>query len=140
MIKVKWGKCLDCDPGEKDKPLTAKRCSFHHKQRKKANKTAAPVKAKSPIRKRSKAGAERIRIYSKIRAEWIVGHELCEMRIVTNCSFYATDVHHMKGKIGDLLFDTRWWKAGCRVCHRYIEDHPEEARQRGLTVNRLDNE
>lgn len=131
MIKIKWGQCIDCEPKEEDKPLTAKRCPYHHKLTK---KKPVAIKLKS-----SKQNA-RDRKYKVIRDKWIVEHSICEMMITSECQYNATDVHHSKGKIGNLYFDTKWFKAGCRICHNYVETHVEEAIQKGLTFSRTADE
>ena len=49
----------------------------------------------------------------------------------------TTDVHHMKGRIGDLLLDTRYWVALSREGHKYVEENPEWAKENGFSLNRL---
>jgi hypothetical protein len=49
----------------------------------------------------------------------------------------TTDVHHMKGRIGDLLLDTRYWVALSREGHKYVEENPEWAKENGYSLNRL---
>ena len=41
------------------------------------------------------------------------------------------DVHHIRGRAGKLLCDTRYWKLVCRTCHKHIHSHIEESRKRG---------
>lgn len=48
------------------------------------------------------------------------------------CLKSATQIHHMRGRTGGLLCDTRYWLAVCQDCHRYIEDHKKWARQKKL--------
>ena len=49
----------------------------------------------------------------------------------------TTDVHHMKGRIGGLLLDTRYWVALSREGHRFVEENPEWAKENGYSLNRL---
>lgn len=49
----------------------------------------------------------------------------------------TTDVHHMKGRIGSLLLDTRYWVALSREGHKYVEENPEWAKENGYSLNRL---
>jgi len=49
----------------------------------------------------------------------------------------TTDVHHMKGRIGDLLLDTRYWVALSREGHKFVEENPEWAKENGYSLNRL---
>jgi len=52
----------------------------------------------------------------------------------------TTDVHHMKGRIGNLLLDERYWIALSREGHKYIEENPEWAKENGYSLNRLDKD
>lgn len=52
----------------------------------------------------------------------------------------TTDVHHMKGRIGSLLLDTRYWVALSREGHKYVEENPEWAKENGYSLNRLTND
>ena len=49
----------------------------------------------------------------------------------------TTDVHHMKGRIGSLLLDTRYWIALSREGHKFVEENPEWAKKNGYSLNRL---
>lgn len=49
----------------------------------------------------------------------------------------TTDIHHMKGRIGSLFLDTRYWLAVSREGHRMIEENPEWAKEKGYSLNRL---
>jgi len=138
-LKAKLGKCIDCSTSDPDKPLTAGRCPFHYtKHRSTFWKKKEPTKElKSKIRPKSKKQDARDKKYLKIRATWIIDHPICEIQIVPECSYHACDVHHTKGKLGDLYFDTKYFKAACRFCHEYVELHPKEAKELGFSSNRL---
>lgn len=43
----------------------------------------------------------------------------------------ATDVHHVRGKVGKLLIDKRFWLLVSRRGHCWIDSHPDEARALG---------
>lgn len=45
------------------------------------------------------------------------------------------DVHHVRGRRGALLCDTRYWLLVCRTCHEYIHSNPDKARARGWLAN-----
>lgn len=49
----------------------------------------------------------------------------------------ATEVHHMKGRIGDLLTDVKYFLAVSKEGHRRIEENPEWAKEMGYSLNRL---
>lgn len=41
------------------------------------------------------------------------------------------EVHHKRGRRGDLLCDERFWMPVSKQGHRWIHEHPAEARRRG---------
>lgn len=47
------------------------------------------------------------------------------------CSPNARDVHHMRGKLGALRCDERYWLPVCRAAHTWIDANREAARQLG---------
>lgn len=51
----------------------------------------------------------------------------------------ATEVHHMKGREGALLNDTKYWLAVSREGHIRIENNPEWAKEMGYSLSRLHN-
>lgn len=53
------------------------------------------------------------------------------------CGNFATEIHHKKGKIETLLTNELYFLAVCRSCHTWIELHPEEAKEKGYSLNRL---
>jgi len=97
-------------------------------------KTASKTVKNNYISPISKKQAERLKEYRKLRDEYMKVHETCETR---DCSSPATEVHHSAGRIGDLLTDTNYFLAVCRRCHRYIEEHPQWAKDNGYSFNRL---
>lgn len=71
--------------------------------------------------------ASKLKVYSKLRKKYLEDYP--------NCMIYphlkSTDIHHMRGRIGDLLCDTSWWMALSREAHSWIHDNPKEAREKG---------
>lgn len=49
----------------------------------------------------------------------------------------ATEVHHMKGRIGKLLLDENYWLGVSSEGHDKIEKNPEWAKEMGYSLNRL---
>ena len=97
------------------------------------------MKTRKPIRSVSKLQARRLRLYAVIRKTYLLEHPLCEAcpiirpyAGVSKNTAWATDIHHTRGKLGELLFATQYFKAVCSTCHRYIHDHPHQARELGL--------
>lgn len=89
---------------------------------------------RSPLRRVSKKQAERNRIYSGLRKEFLQSHQPCAI-----CGHAeATTVHH-RGKPGQLkrgsnTNDTETWMALCFTCHRFLEDHKDWARENGYIL------
>ena len=75
--------------------------------------------------------------YSTKRKVFLTKNPMCQAHLVGICTTYSSDVHHAAGRVGDLLLDQRYWKALCRACHSYVELHPTEAKELGLSINRL---
>lgn len=86
------------------------------------------------IRPRSKKRAVGERAYKKLRDKYLTEHAICE---VAHCGCWASEIHHKKGRIGDLLTDTKYFLAVCRSHHLYIELHPEDAKKHGYSLSRL---
>lgn len=93
--------------------------------------------AKKPIPSRSQKRSKEEKLYSAKRILYLQDHPMCEAHLPGICTDYATDIHHMSGKIGDLLTDERYFKALCRSCHTFVENNPEVAKEKGLSINRL---
>lgn len=91
--------------------------------------TRSKFSVKRPIRKRSKAMAKKMREYNKEVAQFLVG-KFCYLNRLD--PHVATQVHHCNGRTGSLLMDKRFWVPVCAEHHRWIHDHPEQARERGL--------
>lgn len=88
------------------------------------------------IRKVSKKQSANLRLYAKVREETLFENPNCQA-ITEHCSYNATEIHHKKGRIGELLTDKRYFLAVCRNCHTWIEEHPKEAKELGFSVSRL---
>ena len=86
------------------------------------------------IRKVSKKQAARLRKYKTLRDDYLEVNAFC---LVKGCNCMSSEVHHMKGRIGDLLFDTRFFLPVCRAHHNYIENHPRESYEAGYSLKRL---
>lgn len=107
-----------------------------------------PLKSKSDtsVQKTTKSPAYRIKSvsdkklvelkqYRLLRDEYLATHKICEH---PECSNPSEDLHHAKGRVGILLTDTRYFKALCRKCHRWVEENPTDAKSMGLSFSRLD--
>ena len=77
------------------------------------------------------------KLYSTERRIFLDEHPMCEAHLPGICTKYSTDVHHKMGRIGELLLMIIHWLAVCRACHDWIENHPEEAREKGFSIKRI---
>ena len=83
------------------------------------------------IKPRSVKRASQERLYNKVRAEYLDFNKYCD-----RCNNVATEIHHMKGREGNLLNDQEYFMATCRSCHIWIENNPNEAKKEGWSLNR----
>ncbi len=94
-----------------------------------------PLTRRRRIRSVSPKRAKQNALYRKLRRAFLAEHALCHACMVRRelLSIKAsTQIHHIRGKIGKLLTDVRFWCAVCDRCHRWITDHTTEARALGL--------
>lgn len=45
------------------------------------------------------------------------------------------DIHHLRGRLGPLLRDKRYWMSACRPCHDFLHANPQAARNWGMMAN-----
>lgn len=81
---------------------------------------------------------ERLKEYRIIRDDYMASHPNCQAMIDIVCTHKSSDLHHRAGRQGKLLTDKTYFLSCCRACHSYIETHPEESKQWGFSVTRLD--
>lgn len=85
-------------------------------------------RAKARIRPISKTRSKQNRLYSKLREIHLLEVPVCEV-----CkSRAASEVHHKRGRIGELLNDRTHWLSVCRVCHNLIHSWPKWASECGF--------
>jgi hypothetical protein len=61
--------------------------------------------------------------------KWKPENERCRF---PGCGKPMEDCHHIRGKLGPLLMDQRFWTPVCRFHHWWIGAHPAVARALGL--------
>lgn len=91
---------------------------------------------RTPIRRRSKKETERLRRYQTARyivAERSNGY--CEAN-TPNCRGPLDQVHHRKGRDGDLVDDVDLLLGVCWSCHNYIHNNPLHSYERGWMIRR----
>jgi hypothetical protein len=90
-----------------------------------------PTKQKKPIAPRSTKRAKQEREYSDKRKIFMLANPICQANIPGLCTTQSTDVHHVMGRVGELLLEVKEWMSVCRACHMWIETHPLEATELG---------
>lgn len=93
-------------------------------------------KSQNPIKKRSDKRAAQEKEYTKVRKAYLKANPLCGAKL-NDCALQANQVHHKRGRIGELLTDTKYFLACCDNCHKLIEKLPAMAKEKGLSVLRL---
>jgi hypothetical protein len=86
------------------------------------------------IARRSKKRSKQERLYTQLRKDYLNEQPFCE---VDGCDSDSSEIHHMAGRVGELLTDVTKFLAVCRPHHRYIEANPIEAKEKGYSLSRL---
>lgn len=123
-ITRKFKKCLLCNSQVYAKKL----CKYHYyKQLKKKGKKKF-YKPKYYVGKYW---------YKKARKEFFSKEEnqLCKVRAPGVCNIHATDIHHMAGRLGELLTNPNYFLPVCRQCHQYLHEHSTWAEENGFIVH-----
>jgi ribosomal protein S27AE len=81
------------------------------------------------VRKVSPKRRQQLGFYRILRKGYLELQPTCE-----RCGATATEIHHKKRRLGDMLNQTRHFMATCPECHRWIHMHPREARELGLLL------
>lgn len=111
--------------------------SAHENNSAKRKPTTDTGKSK-PIAHRSSHRSKEEAQYNKRAKEWKTDHPYCEIPIPGICTHKTHDVHHMKGREGELLLNEKYWKAACRPCHEWTTVHTQEAIDLGYSLPRTD--
>ena len=74
--------------------------------------------------------------YLAQRQVYLKQHPFCKVGI-EGCMGKATQVHHMRGRIGELMLDENFWLPVCAFCHNHVETHCEWAKEMGFSESRL---
>lgn len=111
-----------------------KQCSYTGVAKLSISKPTAKAK---PIAPRSQKRSKEERLYLGKRIIFLQEHPMCQAHLPGICTEYSTDVHHKEGRIGELLLDDTKWLALCRSCHEWVEHNPEEAKEKGFSIKRI---
>jgi hypothetical protein len=118
----------ECKHEECTYPVWAKGyCKKHQYLR-----TDKKVKTISPF---SEKMLEALKVYKVERLKYLDKHPMCQAKI-DGCTGVSTQIHHRAGRIGEKLTDPANFLAVCHQCHVYIENNPEEAKEKGWSLTR----
>ncbi len=95
---------------------------------------------KRPLPRVTPKRAKQNREYSVRRKAFLETFMVCNAGIMfehfktpnKDCTMLATDVHHMKGRLGGNFLDESTWLPVCRSCHNRIHAQGNIARALGL--------
>jgi len=79
--------------------------------------------------------AKQLRAYSSLRLAFLEANPLCASPL--DCGQAATEVHHMRGRVGALLLATEHWLGLCHGCHVYATENPLAALDLGMSERRI---
>jgi|694.fasta_scaffold00082_91 hypothetical protein len=141
MLQAKLKKCDGCSEVTTiwKREGTQKFCKqCWTKQFKGLSSTKKPT-AKKPMRLQSSKIVKLNAAYSILREQYMKHHPHCEAHLA-GCAINACDIHHKKGRVGNLFLDDTEFLAVCRTCHGWIETHPKEAKLLNFSKSRESNE
>jgi hypothetical protein len=122
----------------KSNPKTCKICYNAIRAKDNTNQSNLPSKPKSVLKRIKSVSDKRLvklAEYRVARDLYLRNHPVCEFY---TCDCREVELHHGKGKIGELLTNPKYFKALCREHHIFVELKPIEAKELGLSFNRLD--
>lgn len=93
-------------------------------------------KTVKPIAQFSETRGKENKIYLTLRNVFLENHTNCEANL-PGCKKVANQVHHAGGRVGKRLIDVNMFMAFCGSCHTWVNEHPEDAIEMGLAVNRI---
>ena len=79
------------------------------------------------LNKRSTKKIKEDNSYSELRKEFLTKHPVC-MAHLPGCNQHSTDIHHIRGRIGDRYLNIEDWVSLCRSCHVLVETSPDIGR------------
>jgi hypothetical protein len=142
MIQAKPKECSNCKKITvlwKSNPKLCKDCSTLLKSQ---GNISSPKQRSTDIGKLSKGKIKSVsdkmlvslKEYRLVRDVYMADHTICEH---PECSSPSTELHHKKGRIGNLLTDSRYFCALCHDHHEWAEKNPILAKELGLSMDRL---
>lgn len=89
---------------------------------------------RTPVRRVSKKRARQNRVYTQKRRAFLEGNCHCHRCSAAGAST-PLEIHHRKGRIGEMLNREEWWFALCNPCHRWVHENPKQARESGYIIS-----
>ncbi len=86
------------------------------------------------IKRRSDKRAKQERLYNKLRDKFLEDNPVC---MFPKCESEQVELHHARGRCGDLLTDVSTFRSLCHHHHVYCEMNPDVAKEWGLSESRL---
>ena len=132
---MKEKKCGDIECENKFTPYNSlqKYCSFKCFKKNKKIKNKKPSCINPISKKRSKEH----KIYAAKRIVFLSRKENEKCPITGE---KTADIHHQKGRVGDLYLNERFWVALSRKGHKKVEENPIWAKENGYSYDRLESE
>lgn len=115
-------KVPDCNKPTENKDTGL--CATHSKAMRKIVTT--------PIRRVSEKMQKSLNVYDEKRKKFLQRNPRCAVYPMLK----STQVHHMKGRIGALLLDERYWLPVSDKAHVEITNNPKWAISKGYSVSR----
>lgn len=145
MITVKPKLCSSCNELKvlwKSNPKLCKQCnqiSVSKQQKSKTNTNDSLItKSRSyRIKSISDKKLQELKEYRIIRDRYLKENPVCEF---VGCESRDITLHHKKGRIGSLLTDSRYFCSLCIKHHIWAELNCNEAKELGLSFDRLSKE
>lgn len=81
------------------------------------------------INRKSEKRADQEEVYKALKKAYMLKEPFCE-----RCARNATEIHHKNGRNGDRLNDINFFMSICRDCHKWVHNHPKEARENGYLI------
>jgi len=78
--------------------------------------------------------AKELRLYSKLRKEYLESNFFCEMCKAGSSEYNPLEIHHKIGREKDILNDVSKWMAVHRFCHSWIHANPKWSYKMGYLI------
>ena len=93
---------------------------------------------KKPIAKVSNKRKVEDKEYKEVSKRYLAKNVGCEAHISTGCTGLSVDIHHKRKRNSkDDRINEANFLAVCRPCHLWIEAHPKQAKELGLSESIL---